>query len=160
MRRQFTVIASAALVALMGLCPVLIRAEAAGWTAGLDLTLEGSAGLLGETPGGQAMQGMALAHADWKALHPPTEGLRYTGYLSALAVTGNGPTTRFLGDFLAASNIEGYPSARLYSWWFEASKGDWSLRGGALLADEEFSGAETDDWFGPGGSIELVLRVG
>jgi porin len=55
---------------------------------------------------------------------------------------GRGPTGRYLGDFMAASNIEAFDSTRLYSWWFEAEHAGWSLRAGALLADEEFGGTD------------------
>ena len=113
-----------------------------GWTTGLDLTVESSAGLSGGVRSGQALHGLALVHADWKQPDTHAEGLNYTGYVSALALAGKGPSECFVGDFLAVSNTEGYPSARLYSWWLEASLRDWSLRGGVLLADEEFSGTE------------------
>ena len=113
-----------------------------GWSTGLDVTLEGSAGLSGGADQGQSLHGLALVHADWKQPGKPAEGLNYMGYVSALALSGKGPTEKFLGDFLATSNIEGYQSVRLYAWWLETSWHDWSLRSGVLLADEEFAGSE------------------
>ena len=126
---------------LFSVCLLGARAED-GWKVGLDLTLEGSAGISGGAKRGQALDGLALVHADWEQPEKSSDGLTYTGHVSALALAGKGPTERFLGDFLAASNIEGYPSARLYAWWLEAHRHDWSLRGGVLVADEEFAGTD------------------
>lgn len=108
---------------------------------GLDATIEASAGLSGSGAGGEALHGLALAHGEWSG---PTgaDTPAWRGYLSLLALQGRGPTERFAQDFLAASNLEGYASARLYSWWLEAARDGWSLRGGALLADEEFAGTD------------------
>ena len=36
---------------------------------------------------------------------------------------------------------------RLYSWWLQATKSEWSLRGGVLLADEEFAGTAAGGHF-------------
>ena len=107
---------------------------------GLDLTVEGSAGVTGGFERGQALHGLALLHGSWKPAGKTGEGAGLTGYASLLGLAGQGPTRRYLGDFLAASNIEGYESFRLYSWWLQAAGQDWSLRAGALLADEEFTG--------------------
>lgn len=109
---------------------------------GMDVTVEASAGLSGGVRRCGTSHGMALVHGDWEQAARPVGETSYAGYLSALVLAGCGPTERFLGDFLAASSMEGYPSARLYTWWVEARIGDWSLRGGALLADEEFAGTE------------------
>ncbi|MEI6106306.1 MAG: carbohydrate porin [Opitutae bacterium] len=104
--------------------------------------MEAGVGVVGGTENRQAIHGLGLVQADWQPVAPVTAGLQYTGCLSALALSGEGPSGRFLGDYLAASNLEGYESVRLYSWWLEASRNDWSLRAGALLADEEFAGTE------------------
>jgi porin len=115
------------------------------WATGVDLTVDGSQVLSGTASGGEALHGAAIAHAEWTS---PTSTEAATGapkhrfYVSALALTGRGPTGRSLGDFFGASNIEGHESARLYSWWFETARGAWSLRAGALLADDEFAGTD------------------
>lgn len=121
--------------------PLFALANEGGWTAGLDLTLEGSAGISGAARHGQSLHNMALGYAEWTSAEK-SEGLHGHLYLSALSLLGRGPTERYLGDFLAASNTEGFESIRLYSWWFETGRADWSLRAGALLADEEFGGTE------------------
>lgn len=121
-------------------CSGAHRAEA-GWSTGLDLTLEGSARLAGGS--GQAtMLGQALGHAGWSGGDGNTEGTGWAAHVSVLALAGHGPTGRFLGDFLAASNLEAPAGIRMYSWWLEAQSRHWSLRAGALLADEEFAGTE------------------
>jgi porin len=107
---------------------------------GLDASLEGSVNLGGGTRSGRALHGLALVHADREEPEKSASGLSYAGYVSVLTLVGKGPTERFLGDFLSASNIEGEQSIRLYSWWLEAKRNDWSLRGGVLLADAEFAG--------------------
>ncbi len=113
------------------------------WAGGLDVTLEASAGLHGGAQRGETINGLALGHVAWVPAEPSDQRLHLHAYASVLALAGRGPTERFLGDFLAASNIEAYDSTRLYTWWVEAHRGDWSLRAGALLADEEFTGTET-----------------
>lgn len=138
MSRQSTLRASAFALAL----PLFALGAEEPWKVGLDVTVEAAASISGGAQHGQALHGLALVHADWTQPEKSATGLNYTGYVSALGLTGKGPTEKFLGDFLVASNIEGYPSARLYSWWLEASKSDWSLRGGALLADAEFAGTD------------------
>ena len=110
--------------------------------AGLDVTLEGAAGLNGGARRGEALHGLALGHVAWQQAEPTDQRLHFHAYASVLSLAGRGPTERFLGDFLAASNIEGPASTRLYAWWIEAHQGEWSLRAGALLADEEFNGSE------------------
>lgn len=120
-----------------------LRAAAGGET-GVDVTLEGSAGRFGGGAGGQSLHGLAIGHIDWE--RPPIVGdeSRFTlrSHASALLLQGRGPTSRYLGDFLSASNIEGEPGVRLYSWWLEAGLRGWSFRAGALLADEEFAVTE------------------
>jgi porin len=119
-------------------------AAATGWNGGADLTFETANGLSPGLARRSALHGAALGYASWQsAADAPANQF----YASALALAGQGPTERFLGDFLAASNIEGHNSVRLYAWWFEANRGHWSLRAGALLADEEFTGT------GAGGTL-------
>ena len=122
--------------------PLIGLATEGEFTVGLATTLEGSAGLSGGASRGQAFHGLALVHADWQQTEKLTDGIDYRGYVSILALGGKGPTERFIGDFLTASNIEGHPSTRLYSWWLQAEKNQWTLRVGALLADEEFAGTK------------------
>ena len=108
---------------------------------GLDLTIEAAAGLRGGTQRGQSLQALALAHASWQN-QPAEAAAKLRAFASVLNHEGSGPTGRYLGDFLAASNIEAFDSTRLYSWWFEVEHAGWSLRAGALLADEEFAGTD------------------
>jgi porin len=115
--------------------------------AGVDVTLEGSAGLSGAARHGGSLDGLVLIHSDWTNPGNSPESFQYRAYGSILALVGRGPTGRYLGDFLAASNTEGHPSLRLYSWWLEASRQGWSLRAGLLLADEEFAGTDAGGKF-------------
>lgn len=128
------------LLALSAL-PLCALAAEGGWATGFDLTLEASAGISGAARHGESLHNMALGHAEWESAEKDG-GLHGHFYVSALSLLGRGPTERYLGDFLAASNTEGYESLRLYSWWFEAGRAGWSLRAGALLADEEFGGTD------------------
>jgi porin len=107
-------------------------------STGLDLCLDGSLGLTGKARDGESLHGLALGHLGWVARERETMGLT-EAYLSVLTLHGRGPTGRYLGDFLAASNSEGFASTRLYAWWLEAGGVSWSLRVGALLGDEEFA---------------------
>lgn len=133
-------------VRLLGfLLPLLLLpvfAVDAGWKIGVDLVAEAGAGLNNSAGNGRSLQSLALARAEWTPPTNTSSSLRLRTYLSVLSLAGHGPTNHFLGDFLAASNIEGYASTRLYATWLEAQFGEWSLRGGALLADEEFAGTE------------------
>lgn len=115
---------------------------ATGWDLGLDLTLEGSATLTGGSRRGATLQGLAMGQAAWSQGEETRPGPAFSAYGSVLAHAGHGPTERLAGDFLAVSNMEAHSSFRLYSWWLEAGYRGWSLRGGALLADEEFAGTE------------------
>ncbi len=117
----------------------LLAAEA-GFSAGLDTTVDATAGVRGGARRGETLHGLALGHAAWQQPATPTAPFSFQAYASVLSLVGHGPTERVLGDFLTASNIEGYPSTRLYSWWLEVGTSAWSLRTGALLADEEFAG--------------------
>lgn len=114
---------------------------------GLAVTLEGSAGLRGGARRGEALHALTLAHASWKNTPALPTAPHFRAYASVLNHEGRGPTARFLGDFLAASNAEAFDSTRLYSWWFETESAGWSLRAGALLADEEFAGTDAGGEF-------------
>ena len=125
--------------------PFAVAAESApstGWETGLDLVLEGSARLRGDGPQRAAFQGLGLAKVGYRQAENADRTVRLEAYASVLGLFGRGPTERVLEDYLAASNIEGHRSTRLYSGWLDASFGDWSLRAGALLADEEFAGTD------------------
>ncbi len=137
--------ALAVILALAAICsssPAAADETKGGWSTGLDVVLEGSAGLRGGATKGEALHGLALATIEWSQAERADRGVHFQTYASVLNLTGRGPTERYLGDFLAASNIEGHSSTRLYSWWIEARSGNWSLRAGALLADDEFTGTE------------------
>jgi porin len=108
---------------------------------GIDFSLEGTVGLAGAARGGESLQGLALARADWIA--PERSGATaLAAHASVLGLAGRGPTTRYLDDSLGASNQEADPAVRLYAWWAEWSHGATSLRVGAQLADEEFATTE------------------
>lgn len=119
----------------------------AGWSSGLDLVTEGAASVRGGADRGRALHGLALAKVEWNQAENADRGVQFRTYASVLSLAGRGPSERFLGDFLAASNIEGHASTRLYSWWVEAKAGEWNLRTGALLADDEFCGTEAGGSF-------------
>ena len=116
-------------------------ASETGWNSGINFTLEGAANLRGGAESGQTLHGLALGHVAWAQPTGATDtGISWRAYASMLSLEGDGPTERGVGDFHGASNIEGPEGVRLYSWWVEAAQGAWSLRAGALLADEEFTG--------------------
>jgi porin len=124
------------------------RALGAGdLTLGATGTLDASAGLSGAGSGRESLNGTVLGEASWAPREAYTRPVAVSAYASVLWVEGRGPTGRILGDFLGASNAEAFQSLRLYSWWLEAARGEWSLRAGALLADEEFACTT------PGGSL-------
>ncbi len=89
---------------------------------------------------------MVMGHVSWESAKSDS-ALHQQYYLSVLGLEGQGPTGRYVGDFLALSNSEGFSSLRAYSCWFEFSGADWSLRGGSLLADEEFAGTDGGGYF-------------
>ena len=113
---------------------------------GVDLKIDATSGWRDGGRVGSSLQGTVLAHADWQ---PSTnEGSpAWHGYASLLGVAGRGPTEKYLGDFLSASNLEAEQGLRVYSWWIERTAGTWSLRTGALLADEEFATTECGSHF-------------
>jgi porin len=75
--------------------------------------------------------------------------------VSSLWLRGEGPTRRLAGDALAASNIDGYDSLRLYECWLQQSlfADRISIRAGSLLADKEFAGTD-------GGSLLINSAFG
>ena len=109
---------------------------------GATAVLEPYAVLAGGTSAGTGIHGLVQLEADFRQGTPADAPFHWSGHVSLLALKGRGPTERHLGDFLAASNIEGYASLRLYTWWLEVAQDRWSVRAGALLADEEFAGTE------------------
>lgn len=125
---------------LLAARPLFAADSAPALDAGLNVTLEGSAGLTGGAETGQALHALSLAHLAWKNTPANPSAPHVRAYASILHHEGRGPTGRFLGDVLAASNIEAFDSTRLYAWWVETTFADWSCRVGALLADEEFAG--------------------
>lgn len=114
---------------------------APAFEAGVSVTLEAAAGIRGGAQRGQSLQALTLAHASWQN-QPAQSAAKLRGFASVLNHEGRGPTGRYLGDLMTASNIEAFDSTRLYTWWFEVEQAGWSLRAGALLADEEFSGTD------------------
>jgi porin len=108
---------------------------------GLDLSLDGTVGLAGAARAGESLHGVAIGHLHWIA-GDPDAAAQAEVHLSVLTLHGRGPTERYLGDFLAASNTEGPVGTRLYAWWLEAGRNAWSLRLGAQLGDEEFATTE------------------
>lgn len=126
-------------VSVLLACACGLGRAAGATTVGFDLSVDGTIGLAGAAAGGESLQTLALAHAEW---HRDLRGGTLAACLSALALGGRGPTERYVGDFLGASNQEGYESVRLYEWWFEHGAGDWSVRAGAQLGDAEFATTE------------------
>lgn len=110
------------------------------FSAGIITALETSAGLAGGADRGDNTQALTIGHLAWEHPAAASGGVDTRLFVSVLNHIGDGPTERFLGDFLAASNIEACSSTRLYTWWTEIGRDTWSLRAGALLADEEFTG--------------------
>lgn len=129
------------LLAGLSLLPAAGRAadETASWEAGAEVSVEGATALAGPASGG-SLHSLVLGHATWTLLKDPDKAL--TAYASVLHLAGAGPTGKFLGDFQAASNSEGYAGLRLYSWWLQGDVDGWSFRVGALLADDEFAGTD------------------
>jgi porin len=121
--------------------------DGAGLAVGWETTVDSGFGLEGTVAGGESLHGLALVSLE--AERPlDAAGERIASFrVSALGLEGRGPTGRFVGDFLTVSNTEGYSSGRLYAWWAQLAAGAWSLRAGALLADEEFLAT------GPGGAL-------
>jgi porin len=109
-----------------------------GWEFGLNSVMEGATSLRGGRESGTTLYGLGLAHADWSGPTLPS-GLKLDGYASVMDLAGTGPTEKFVGNFLTATNIEGHKGARLSAWWLEASSDAWAVRAGAMFADEEFS---------------------
>ncbi len=117
------------------------------WGIGVDLKVDAARGRDAGAWTGSSLLGYGLVHADWQPA-PGTEGTAtWRGYASVLGLAGRGPTEKFLFDFMTADNIEGFESLRLYSWWLERNQGAWSIRAGALLADEEFTGTDSGGHF-------------
>lgn len=114
--------------------------EKGGWSSGLDVVVEGTTTASGGLQRGESLHGLALGKVAWSQAKNPQRPLSLQVYASALALGGQGPTEKLVGDFQTVSNIEGHHSARLYSWWAQANAAEWSVRAGALLADEEFTG--------------------
>lgn len=75
--------------------------------------------------------------------------LRWPGakiYANALQIHGRGPSSTLLGgNLMTVSNIEAFPTTRLYRLWFEQSVLDdrASVRLGQIAADDEFITSET-----------------
>jgi len=120
---------------------------ASRWELALDLTIEGATTLAGGNRRGDTLHGVGLGQAAWSQPKHAGSGPTFSAFGSVLAHVGRGPTERLAGDFLGASNLEAHSSSRLYSWWLQAEHRDWSMRAGALLADEEFAGTETGSNF-------------
>lgn len=125
-----------------------VAAEPEGFAASLDLVAEVNRGVAGgKAVRDTAYHELSLFQAELSAPVTDVTEVRWKAHASLLSIHGRGPSEKFLGDFLAASNSEAFASLRLYAWWGEMERGDFSLRAGALLADEEFAGT------GPGGFL-------
>jgi porin len=109
-------------------------------TLGATGTLDAAHGFSSAGPGSESLNGTMLGEASWASADTGARPVSISAYASVLLVEGRGPSDRILGDFLGASNTEAFQSLRLYSWWVEVACDHWSLRTGALVADEEFAG--------------------
>jgi porin len=69
------------------------------------------------------------------------------GHLHVHWLVTHGPffSQTYLGNILAASNLEAGPVARLYAFWYEQNAPDdkWSVRTGLMLADSQFAQSKT-----------------
>jgi porin len=69
------------------------------------------------------------------------------GHIHAHWLVTHGPffSQTYLGNILAASNLEAGPVARLYALWYEQNAPDdiWSVRTGLMLADSQFAQSQT-----------------
>jgi porin len=69
------------------------------------------------------------------------------GHIHAHWLVTHGPffSQTYLGNILAASNLEAGPVARLYALWHEQNAPDdkWSVRTGLMLADSQFAQSQT-----------------
>jgi porin len=138
----------APLLALLALIfPPKASAVQGPWTVGVEATAEGGTRLRNTNGAEHSTNGFILAHAAWAPASAPENLATITAYASVAGLFGVGPSEAFAGNLLTVSNIEGRRGARIYSWWIEGRRAEWSLRTGALLADEEFLGTESGAGF-------------
>ncbi len=136
--------ALAASVANAGEPPAAAAADATPawtWSSALDARWMGNVAGGRRTGGVYNSLGAAGVAGDLDALtHGGWPGARFEA--SALWIRGGSVSGQFAGDALAASNIDGFDSIRLFEWHLEqAIAGERaSLRAGALTADSEFLG--------------------
>ena len=107
----------------------------------LNYTSETMANVSGGLKRGTILSGMGNVVLDYVANKSSEDLPRLFLRASGMLLHGESPSGKYIGDELAASNIDGYDSIRLYELWLQFSfwNGGGSLRLGSLLADAEFA---------------------
>ncbi|HJM85175.1 MAG TPA: hypothetical protein QGH71_01050, partial [Candidatus Marinimicrobia bacterium] len=107
----------------------------------LNYTSETMANVSGGLKRGTILSGMGNVVLDYVANKSSEDLPRLFLRASGMLLHGESPSGKYIGDELAASNIDGYDSIRLYELWLQLSfwNGHGSLRFGSLLADAEFA---------------------
>lgn len=70
-----------------------------------------------------------------------------TFYVSSLVPHGRSPTTNYVGDIFAVSNIDAPHEISLYELWLEQNYEPFSLRVGQVTADSEFAISDVGSFF-------------
>ena len=107
----------------------------------LNYTSETMANVSGGLKRGTILSGKGNVVLDYVANKSSGDLPRLFFRASGMLLHGESPSGQYIGDELAASNIDGYDSIRLYELWLQLSfwNGRGSLRLGSLLADAEFA---------------------
>ena len=107
----------------------------------LNYTSETMTNVSGGLKQGTILSGMGNVVLDYVANKSSGDLPRLFFRASGMLLHGESPSGQYIGDELAASNIDGYDSIRLYELWLQLSfwNGRGSLRLGSLLADTEFT---------------------
>lgn len=107
----------------------------------LNYTSETMANVTGGLKRGTTIGGMGNIVLDYATQESNGGHSRFSLRASGMLLHGESPSGKYIGDELAASNIDGYDSIRLYELWLQFSF--WNdygtLRFGSLLADAEFT---------------------
>ena len=107
----------------------------------LNYTSETMANVSGGLKRGTILSGMGNIILDYVTNKSSGDLPRLFFRASGMLLHGESPSGKYIGDELAASNIDGYDGIRLYELWLKLSfwNGRGSLRLGSLLADAEFA---------------------
>ena len=115
--------------------------QSGGFNLTLNYTSETMANVSGGLKRGAILSGMGSVVLDYVAQKSSGDHPHLSLRASGMFLHGESPSGKYIGDELAASNIDGYDSIRLYELWLQHSfwNGRGSLRIGSLLADAEFA---------------------